>query len=159
MVILVVRFLRRRKEEPAWRAPITAAARLPVAVRSAVVWAAALAGAWAVRCRSRRRCRRRAGPPAQRDEVGIGPQDFDAFERTLTQVQLAYGAEDAATLRRLTTPEMFGYFGEEIRANTARGVVNKIADVKLQQGDLAEAWREGRSTTPPWPCATPCATR
>ncbi|AWN50842.1 TIM44-like domain-containing protein [Methylobacterium sp. 17Sr1-1] len=81
--------------------------------------------------------------PAQRDEVGIGPQDFEAFERTLGQVQLAYGAEDAATLRRLTTPEMFGYFGEEIRANAARGVVNKIADVKLQQGDLAEAWREG----------------
>ena len=81
--------------------------------------------------------------PPKRDEVGIGPQDFDAFERTLNQVQLAYGAEDAATLRRLTTPEMFGYFGEEIRANAARGVVNKIADVKLQQGDLAEAWREG----------------
>lgn len=81
--------------------------------------------------------------PPKRDEVGIGPQDFDAFERTLTQVQLAYGAEDAATLRRLTTPEMFGYFGEEIRANAARDVVNKIADVKLQQGDLAEAWREG----------------
>lgn len=81
--------------------------------------------------------------PAQRDEVGIGPQDFDAFERTLGQVQLAYGAEDAATLRRLTTPEMFGYFAEEIRANAARGVVNKIADVKLQQGDLAESWREG----------------
>ncbi|AWN48862.1 hypothetical protein DK419_22985 [Methylobacterium terrae] len=81
--------------------------------------------------------------PATRDEVGITPQDFDAFERTLGQVQLAYGAEDAATLRRLTTPEMFGYFGEEIRANTARGVVNKIADVKLQQGDLAESWREG----------------
>ncbi|TNC10457.1 hypothetical protein FF100_22570 [Methylobacterium terricola] len=81
--------------------------------------------------------------PPQRDEVGIGPQDFDAFERTLGQVQLAYGAEDAPTLRRLTTPEMFGYFAEEIRANAARGVVNKIADVKLQQGDLAESWREG----------------
>ncbi len=92
--------------------------------------------------------------PPKRDEVGIGPQDFDAFERTLSQVQLAYGAEDAATLRRLTTPEMFGYFGEEIRANAACGVVNKIADVKLLQGDLAEAWREGRSITPPWRCAT-----
>ncbi|AWB23602.1 hypothetical protein DA075_24145 [Methylobacterium currus] len=81
--------------------------------------------------------------PAQRDEVGIGPQDFEAFERTLGQVQLAYGAEDIGTLRRLTTPEMASYFTEELRANTARGLVNKIADVKLQQGDLAESWREG----------------
>ncbi|TGD96570.1 TIM44-like domain-containing protein [Methylobacterium nonmethylotrophicum] len=84
-----------------------------------------------------------AARPAQRDEVGIGPQDFEAFERTLGQVQLAYGAEDVATLRRLTTPEMAGYFTEELRANAARGVVNRIADVKLQQGDLAESWREG----------------
>ncbi len=27
--------------------------------------------------------------------------------------------------------------------NRARNVVNKISDVKLLQGDLAEAWREG----------------
>ncbi len=41
------------------------------------------------------------------------------------------------------TPEMLSYFAEELAANTARGVVNKISDVKLLQGDLAEAWREG----------------
>ncbi|ACL60670.1 Tim44 domain-containing protein [Methylobacterium nodulans] len=81
--------------------------------------------------------------PAQRDQVGIGPADYDAFERTLTQVQLAYGAEDVATLRRLATPEMVGYFTEELQANAARGVINRISDVKLQQGDLSEAWREG----------------
>ena len=28
-------------------------------------------------------------------------------------------------------------------ANASKGVVNRISDVKLLQGDLAEAWREG----------------
>ena len=27
--------------------------------------------------------------------------------------------------------------------NASRGVVNQVSDVKLEQGDLAEAWREG----------------
>ncbi|GJD86507.1 hypothetical protein HPGCJGGD_4414 [Methylobacterium haplocladii] len=38
---------------------------------------------------------------------------------------------------------MVGYFEEELRANAQRGVVNRISDVKLLQGDLSEAWREG----------------
>ena len=29
------------------------------------------------------------------------------------------------------------------RQNKARNVVNKVSDIKLLQGDLAEAWREG----------------
>jgi predicted lipid-binding transport protein (Tim44 family) len=41
------------------------------------------------------------------------------------------------------TPEMLSYYSEELAANASRGVVNKITDVKLLQGDLAEAWREG----------------
>jgi len=32
---------------------------------------------------------------------------------------------------------------EELAKNSSRGVVNKLSDVKLLQGDLAEAWREG----------------
>jgi predicted lipid-binding transport protein (Tim44 family) len=35
------------------------------------------------------------------------------------------------------------YFSEDLTANASTGVVNKISDVKLLQGDLAEAWREG----------------
>jgi predicted lipid-binding transport protein (Tim44 family) len=83
--------------------------------------------------------------PAQRDEVGIGPADYEAFERTLGQVQLAYGNEDVATLQRLATPEMVGYFTEELQTNASRGLINRISDVKLQQGDLSEAWREGQT--------------
>ena len=75
--------------------------------------------------------------------VQVQPQDFQAFEQALQAIQGAYGREDVAALRRLATPEMVGYFEEELRANAARGVVNRISDVKLLQGDLSEAWREG----------------
>lgn len=80
---------------------------------------------------------------ARPQPIQVQPDDFQAFERSLTEVQGAYGREDVAALRRLVTPEMVGYFEEELRANAARGVVNRISDVKLLQGDLSEAWREG----------------
>jgi predicted lipid-binding transport protein (Tim44 family) len=77
------------------------------------------------------------------DEVGLTPDDFNAFEKVLGEVQSAYGAEDLARLRRQVTPEMLSYFSEELSANASKGAVNRISDVKLLQGDLAEAWREG----------------
>lgn len=80
---------------------------------------------------------------ARPQPIQVQPNDFQAFERNLYEIQGAYGREDVATLRRLATPEMVGYFEEELRANAARGVVNRISDVKLLQGDLSEAWREG----------------
>src|SRR6266511_2178024 len=87
------------------------------------------------------------GAPAARapgtDEVGTTPEDFNTFERLLGEIQTAYGAEDLGRLRACATPEMVSYFAEELAANASRGVVNRISDVKLLQGDLAEAWREG----------------
>ncbi|MDP4023096.1 TIM44-like domain-containing protein [Methylobacterium sp. NEAU 140] len=77
--------------------------------------------------------------------VQIGPNDYQAFERLLGDIQDAYSREDRVTLGNLTTPEMAGYFDEELRANAARGVVNRISDVKLLQGDLSEAWGEDRT--------------
>jgi predicted lipid-binding transport protein (Tim44 family) len=77
------------------------------------------------------------------DGIGIGPADYEAFEKLLREIQTAYGREDRAALRSLTTPEVTGYFTEELDANAARGVANRIEDVRLLQGDLAEAWREG----------------
>jgi predicted lipid-binding transport protein (Tim44 family) len=38
---------------------------------------------------------------------------------------------------------MVSYFAEDLARNASRGVVNHISGVKLLQGDLAEAWREG----------------
>jgi predicted lipid-binding transport protein (Tim44 family) len=72
----------------------------------------------------------------------IEPKDFDAFEQLLEEVQQGYGDEDLNALRRLATPEMLSYFADDLADNASRGVHNKVSDVKLLQGDLAEAWRE-----------------
>jgi len=73
----------------------------------------------------------------------IEPADYDAFERLLGEVQTAYSNEDLNALRARATPEMVSYFAEDLAANASRGVVNKVSNVKLEQGDLSEAWREG----------------
>jgi predicted lipid-binding transport protein (Tim44 family) len=75
----------------------------------------------------------------------IGPADYEAFERLLGDVQAAWSNEDVARLHTLATPEMVSYFTRDLQENQARNQVNKVSDVKLLQGDLAEAWREGES--------------
>jgi predicted lipid-binding transport protein (Tim44 family) len=87
----------------------------------------------------------RAARPGVRDEVAIGEADYTAFERTLHEVQAAYSRGDVAALWSLATPEMAGYIQEELNENAAQGVVNTVANVRLLQGDLAEAWREGET--------------
>jgi len=77
------------------------------------------------------------------EPLEITPADFDVFERVLGDIQSAYGKEDLTALRAHLTPEMLSYFSEELAQNASRGVINEIADVKLLQGDLSEAWREG----------------
>jgi predicted lipid-binding transport protein (Tim44 family) len=99
-----------------------------------------------------------AGPAAQpsfRSGFGLGsggaapleilPADYEAFERLLGEVQGAWSNEDVAKLHTLATPEMVSYFTGDLQANKARNVVNRTSDVKLLQGDLAEAWREGET--------------
>jgi predicted lipid-binding transport protein (Tim44 family) len=83
------------------------------------------------------------GPAQRSDDVGIAGADYDAFERLLGEVQTAYSNEDINALRARATPEMVSYFSEDLAQNAGRGVVNRVSDVKLLQGDLAEAWREG----------------
>ena len=73
----------------------------------------------------------------------ITPNDYDAFERLLGEIQTAWSNEDINKLHTLATPEMVSYFTEDLAHNSKRGLVNKVSGVKLLQGDLAEAWREG----------------
>jgi predicted lipid-binding transport protein (Tim44 family) len=75
----------------------------------------------------------------------IQPADYEAFERLLGDVQTAWSNEDVAKLHTLATPEMVSYFEKDLGENRARNVVNKVSNVKLLQGDLAEAWREGET--------------
>src|SRR6266403_161546 len=101
-----------------------------------------------------------AGPGAQssfRSGMGFGlgsgssvpleilPADYEAFERLLGEIQAAWSNEDVAKLHTLATPEMVSYFTKDLEQNKANNDINKVTDVKLLQGDLSEAWREGET--------------
>ena len=75
----------------------------------------------------------------------IKPDDYDTFERLLGEIQTAWSNEDIAKLHTLATPEMVSYFTKDLEQNKANNDINKVSNVKLLQGDLAEAWREGDS--------------
>jgi len=83
------------------------------------------------------------GGTASGGGVELHASDYDTFERLLGEVQMAYGAEDLNKLRQHATPEMVSYLADDLATNASKGMVNRCSDVKLVQGDLAEAWREG----------------
>lgn len=83
-----------------------------------------------------------AAPAAPSDTIGVTPQDYDAFERLLAHVNEAYSREDLNALRAMATPEVVGYFADDLKANADKGQINRVSDVRLLQGDLSEAWRE-----------------
>lgn len=85
------------------------------------------------------------GANANNAPLEIKPNDYESFERLLGEIQAAWSNEDVAKLHTLATPEMVSYFEQDLAQNRARNVVNKVTDVKLLQGDLAEAWREGET--------------
>lgn len=82
-------------------------------------------------------------PAEPSDEIGLKPEDYDAFERLLGEIQTGFSKEDVATLRERTTPEMMTYLSEDMADNLSRGVASALSGIKLLQGDLAEAWAEG----------------
>ncbi len=69
--------------------------------------------------------------------------DREAFERLLREIQDAFGREDYGAIRERTTPEIMGYLAEELGQNATAGRRNEVRDVKMLEGDVAEAWREG----------------
>jgi predicted lipid-binding transport protein (Tim44 family) len=73
----------------------------------------------------------------------IVPADYEAFERLLNEIQAAWAREDIAKLRTLATPEMVSYIDDDLEQYKSRNQTNVVSGVKLLQGDLAEAWREG----------------
>ncbi|MFT8243010.1 Tim44 domain-containing protein [Roseomonas sp. BN140053] len=81
------------------------------------------------------------GAPAS-TPLQVTPADFESFERALVEVNAAWSRGDTATLERLATPEMARYFAGDLRDLSARGWRNETRDVRLEAGDLSEAWRE-----------------
>ena len=86
-----------------------------------------------------------ANAAAAGESLSIAKSDYDAFELLLGDIQAAYSAEDLSALRAKVTPEMLSYFSEQLAGNASRGLINRVTDVKLLQGDLAEAWSEGNA--------------
>ena len=82
-----------------------------------------------------------AAPPAM-PELALVEADFSTFERLLGEIQLAYGKDDRVSLTQRVTPQMGNLFNDELNEMMRQGIANPISDVKLLQGDLAEAWRE-----------------
>lgn len=80
-------------------------------------------------------------PPAGAP-LAIAKSDYDDFEQLLGDIQAAYSAEDPTELRAKVTPEMLSYFSEQLAGNASRGLINRVTEVRLLHGDLAEAWRE-----------------
>jgi predicted lipid-binding transport protein (Tim44 family) len=78
------------------------------------------------------------GPPP----IAISPGDFQEFEQLLKATQAAWSARDLNALRGMATPEMVGYFSEQLSEQASRGVTNTVTNVQLQSGDLAQAWAE-----------------
>ena len=74
--------------------------------------------------------------------VAIGPDDYQSFETLLKSIQGAWSDGNEGALRPFTTPEMAAYFGEQLSEMHRQGLRNEVRDIKLEQGDLAEAWAE-----------------
>jgi predicted lipid-binding transport protein (Tim44 family) len=84
-----------------------------------------------------------SGGPAGPPPIQVSPQDYQEYERLLQNIQAAWTLQDLNALRALATPEMLSYFADQLADQTSRGVRNEVTDVRLVQGDLAQAWREG----------------
>lgn len=78
----------------------------------------------------------------QNTPLAVEQADYARFEEVLGSVQTAFSNEDIATIRRLATPQVADEFASELAENRARGVINRMSDVRFVQGDLAESWRE-----------------
>lgn len=83
-------------------------------------------------------------PKPQHKEIDLvlTTQDQQAFEQLLINVQDAFGKEDYARLRELTTPEVMSYLSEELGQNAVRGVRNEVRDTRLLDARASETWTE-----------------
>ena len=77
--------------------------------------------------------------------VAITQADYRQFEQTLRDVQAAWTRSDLSTMQRLATPEMVNYFAAQLQDQSRRGIRNAVSDVRLDTGDLSEAWNEGNA--------------
>lgn len=123
LILLAFRLFRRRQAAPAMAGPVGYERQMEPAPMGG---SATAGGAYAA--------------PAR--DVQLTPQDYQAFEQNLIEVNAAWSRRDLKGLRDFATPEMVGYFANDYRDLDARGWRNETRDVKLESGDLSEAWHE-----------------
>ncbi|KPH80903.1 Tim44 domain-containing protein [Bosea vaviloviae] len=133
---LALRFFRRRSE------PQLAGAGAPMSRETYQPQPDARMGAMAGGAVGGGMGRSAASAAPQTTPIQLSGEDFGAFERLLGEINTAYSNEDEAGLRQRVTPEMFGYFDEDLSGNARKGLVDRVSDVKLLKGDLSEAWNE-----------------
>ena len=79
---------------------------------------------------------------APTSDISIGAADQETFGQLLTDIQSAWGRGDVEALKPLLTQEMATYFAGQLAELKGRGLVNKIEDVTLLNGEGVEAWSE-----------------
>lgn len=75
--------------------------------------------------------------------LAITPTDYQQFERALLDIQQAWSMQDLRSLSRFATPEMVSYFSDQLSDLASRNLRNVVSAVRMEQGDLSEAWSEG----------------
>jgi predicted lipid-binding transport protein (Tim44 family) len=73
----------------------------------------------------------------------LTPADRQAFAQCLVYVQQAWGAGDLNAITQAATPEMMGYFRDQLATLSRQGLRNRVADVSVDGMELSEAWSEG----------------
>ena len=120
LVFLLVSLLRRRQQQPAATGPQGMARDMQPGERVSIL-----------------------GGGSAAPRVNVTGADQETFSQALIGINRAWSAGDVPTLQRFATPEMVQYFRDDYAALTARGWKNETADVRLESGDVAEAWNEG----------------
>lgn len=80
--------------------------------------------------------------PHAGETIRLEKADFDAFERLLIEANEAWSRQDLAALERIATPEMAQDLADDLADLASRGLRNETREVRLEQGDLADAWVE-----------------
>jgi predicted lipid-binding transport protein (Tim44 family) len=81
-------------------------------------------------------------PVQESVDITLTQGDQNAFEQLLINVQDAFGREDYARLRQLTTPEIMSYLAEELSDNATHNRRNDVSGTRLLDAEVVEAWEE-----------------
>ncbi|MGL4727306.1 MAG: TIM44-like domain-containing protein [Bosea sp. (in: a-proteobacteria)] len=141
LIYLAVRFFRRRSEpQPAMAGGMPAMSAGPVPTATDAM---ARQGMQPPQGSSFGGFGGQAPQPVATQPIQLVGEDFGVFEQRLQGIMDGYSRQDVAAISRISTAEMAGYLADDLAEDAQKGVMDVSRDVKLVQGDLAEAWREG----------------